>query len=298
MSTTSHQHGPSVFSRVFSPQPRENTQPLAPTGKAGRNLPAAVSSAVVLIALLVASLLVVQGLFVGFVCCIALLGLWELGGAFARVGTHIALAPLYLGAIGMMVCAWLLGPEALTMALYLTVFAVVVWRLIDAPTPSRIADITASVFSAIYVPFLACFVVLMLREFRSPAVIGVYVAVTCFNDIGGWLVGILFGKHPMAPRLSPKKSWEGFIGSLAFCIGTGVGGFYLLGAPWWWGLIAGACGCVCATIGDLTESLIKREVGLKDMSALIPGHGGVLDRVDSLVMTAPVFYVVFLLALR
>ena len=105
MSTTSHQHAPSVFSRVFSPQPRENTQPLAPTGKAGRNLPAAVSSAVVLIALLVASLLVVQGLFVGFVCCIALLGLWELGGAFARVGTHIALAPLYLGAIGMMVCA-------------------------------------------------------------------------------------------------------------------------------------------------------------------------------------------------
>lgn len=184
------------------------------------------------------------------------------------------------------------------MALYLTVFAVVVWRLIDAPTPSRIADITASVFSAIYVPFLACFVVLMLREFRSPAVIGVYVAVTCFNDIGGWLVGILFGKHPMAPRLSPKKSWEGFIGSLAFCIGTGVGGFYLLGATWWWGLIAGVCGCVCATIGDLTESLIKREVGLKDMSALIPGHGGVLDRVDSLVMTAPVFYVIFLLALR
>ena len=290
MSASSHQPRPSVFSRVFSPEPRENTQPLAPTGRAGRNLPAAVSSAVVLIALLVASLLVVQGIFVAFVCCIALLGLWELGGAFARVGTRLAMAPLYLGAIGMMVCAWFLGPEA--------VFAVVAWRLVDAPTPSRITDIIASVFSAVYVPFLACFVVLLLRDFRSPAVIGVYVLVTCFNDIGGWLAGIMFGKHPMAPRLSPKKSWEGFIGSLLFCILTGIGGFMLLGATWWWGVIAGVCGCVCATIGDLTESLIKREVGLKDMSGLIPGHGGVLDRVDSLVMTAPVFYVIFIFALR
>jgi len=298
MSASSHQPRPSVFSRVFSPEPRENTQPLAPTGRAGRNLPAAVSSAVVLIALLVASLLVVQGIFVAFVCCIALLGLWELGGAFARVGTRLAMAPLYLGAIGMMVCAWFLGPEAVTMALYLTVFAVVAWRLVDAPTPSRITDIIASVFSAVYVPFLACFVVLLLRDFRSPAVIGVYVLVTCFNDIGGWLAGIMFGKHPMAPRLSPKKSWEGFIGSLFFCILTGIGGFMLLGATWWWGVIAGICGCVCATIGDLTESLIKREVGLKDMSGLIPGHGGVLDRVDSLVMTAPVFYVIFIFALR
>ena len=214
------------------------------------------------------------------------------------MGTRLAMAPLYLGAIGMMVCAWFLGPEAVTMALYLTVFAVVAWRLVDAPTPSRITDIIASVFSAVYVPFLACFVVLLLRDFRSPAVIGVYVLVTCFNDIGGWLAGIMFGKHPMAPRLSPKKSWEGFIGSLFFCILTGVGGFMLLGATWWWGVIAGICGCVCATIGDLTESLIKREVGLKDMSALIPGHGGVLDRVDSLVMTAPVFYVIFIFALR
>ena len=298
MATESHQHSASVFSRVFSPLPRENTEPLAPTGRAGRNLPAAISSAVVLIALLVASLLVVQGLFVAFVCFIALLGLWELGGAFARVGTRIALAPLYLGTIGMMVCAWFLGAEALTMALYLTVFAVVVWRLIDAPTPSRIADITASVFSAIYVPFLACFVVLMLREYHSPAIIGVYVAVTCFNDIGGWFAGILFGKHPMAPRLSPKKSWEGFIGSVLFCVGIGIGGFALLGAAWWWGVIAGLAACVCATIGDLTESLIKREVGLKDMSSLIPGHGGVLDRVDSLLMTAPVFYVVFFVALH
>ena len=117
------------------------------------------------------------------------------------------------------------------------------------------------------------------------------------NDTGGWAAGVLFGKHPMAPALSPKKSWEGFAGSAMTAMAVGSIGLWLLGAAWWWGLIAGIGIAFVGTMGDLTESLIKREAGLKDMSQILPGHGGVLDRVDALLMSAPVAYFIFAWAL-
>ena len=155
----------------------------------------------------------------------------------------------------------------------------------------------SSIFTAVYVPFLAAFVVLILRTHSSAAVIGTYVTITALNDLGGWAAGVLFGKHPMAPRLSPKKSWEGFAGSILSCVAGGIACFVALGASWWWGIIAGISACLVGTLGDLTESLIKREVGLKDMSRVVPGHGGLLDRVESLLMTAPIFHVIFVWAL-
>ncbi|MUP49228.1 phosphatidate cytidylyltransferase, partial [Veillonellaceae bacterium M2-8] len=110
-------------------------------------------------------------------------------------------------------CAWSLGAEALLFALYATIFAVVAWRILDPNPKGRINDVIASVFVALYVPFLASFVVLMMREFGNPWVVLTYVGLVVASDTGGWVAGVLFGKHPMAPRLSPKKSWEGFIGS-------------------------------------------------------------------------------------
>lgn len=287
----------SVVGRVLNPGPTHNVPPLAATGRAGRNLPAAVTSAVVLVGLLAGSLLVVQPLFVVLVGLIALIGVWELAGAFARVDTHLTVVPLYLGSVGMMTCAWMLGAEAIAIALYLTVFSCIVWRLAEQSAHSRISDIMSSIFTAVYVPFLAAFVVLILRTHSSAAVIGTYVTITALNDLGGWAAGVLFGKHPMAPRLSPKKSWEGFAGSILSCVAGGIACFVALGASWWWGIIAGISACLVGTLGDLTESLIKREVGLKDMSRVVPGHGGMLDRVDSLLMTAPIFHVIFVWAL-
>lgn len=279
-----------VVGKVLSPAPTVERPPLPATGRAGRNLPAAVGTAAVLIVAVASSLIFYPPAFVLFAALMCVAGAWELAGAFARVGIHLSMPPIYLGTVGILTCAWTLGVEATLVATYLTVFAVTAWRLVDSSQQTRIHDIVASVFTIVYVPFFAAFLLLMLREFNSAWLVGLLVLLAVMNDLGGWAAGIMFGKHPMAPRLSPKKSWEGFAGSLTASVIAGVICFVLLGTQWWWGVIAGVAAAFIGTLGDLLESLIKREVGLKDMSSLLPGHGGVLDRIDALLMFAPVFY--------
>ncbi len=284
---------PSPLGRILHPGPTRQGEPLKASGRAGRNLPAAVATGVVLVAAVGLPLFYAQPLFVVVVGLLALGALWELGGAFARLGASLTLAPLYVGAVGMLTCAWTLGPEALLFALYATLFACVAWRILDPEPKGRIVDVVSSVFAAVYVPFLASFVVLMVKDFRSPWVVLLFIALVVANDTGGWAVGVLFGKHPMAPRLSPKKSWEGFAGSVVAAVLVGALAFPVLGSRWWWGALAGLGACVVGTLGDLTESLIKREVGLKDMSEILPGHGGLLDRLDALLMVAPLMHLIF-----
>ncbi len=287
----------SLLDRVMRPGPSRDHMPLAATGRAGRNLPAAVATAVVLIGAFALALWLWRPGFVALVVLLALGATWELGGAFARVGVTLAMPPIYVGTIGILVCTWTLGLEAALIAMYLTVFVVIAWRLLEGPADDRIRDVVTSIFAVVYVPFLASFVVLMLTGDRSPWWVVVFIVVTISNDIGGWAAGVLLGRHPMSPRISPKKSWEGFAGSVLMCVGVAVASLALLGAPWWWGPILGAAAAVVGTVGDLTESMIKREVGLKDMSNILPGHGGILDRLDSLLMTAPMFSLVLGLAM-
>ncbi|WP_075888462.1 phosphatidate cytidylyltransferase [Actinomyces provencensis] len=287
----------SRLDRILRPGPTQDHAPLPASGRAGRNLPAAVTTAVVLLGALAGGLVYWTPGFVALVVILCLMATWELGGAFARTGTSVTMPPLYVGTVGILVSAWTMGPEAMLVALFLTVFVIIAWRLMEGRGASTITDVITSVFCAVYVPFLAAFVLLMRSESGSAAVVGVYVAVTVSNDIGGWAAGVLFGKHPMSPRISPHKSWEGFAGSVLMCCAVGVAGVLLLGGQWWWGLVAGVAASVVGTVGDLTESAIKRETGLKDMSNLLPGHGGVLDRMDSLLMTAPVLYLVLRAAL-
>ena len=116
-----------------------------------------------------------------------------------------------------------------------------------------------------------------------------FILVTVLSDVGGYAAGVLLGRHPMAPTVSPKKSWEGFAGSVLACVvGGAIAVPYALGGPWWGGAVLGACAAVAATVGDLTESTVKRDLGIKDMSAILPGHGGIMDRLDSLLLVAPV----------
>lgn len=276
--------------QILQPPPSHNAAPLPATGRAGRNLPAAVTTAAVLIVVLLGSLFYIPVAFVGYVMAMSLAGVWELSGAFARVGLRMATPPLYIGVVGMTTCAWALGPEAVFVSLYITIFAVVLWVMADSHRSQRMYDIIVSVFAATYVPFFASFLVMMFRELENPWLVILMIALITANDLGGWGVGIMLGRHPMAPRLSPKKSWEGFVGSAVSCMAVGALGLYLLEYSWYWGILLGGVACIVGTLGDLLESLIKREVGLKDMSQLLPGHGGALDRVDAMLLFAPVFY--------
>jgi phosphatidate cytidylyltransferase len=222
-------------------------------------------------------------------------------------GIDLPEQPLMLGGVVMVVVAYFYGAPALVTATAVTALVIMLW-LLRRGVEGYVQNATASVFTLIYVPFLGSFVALMLAEggatdFDSwdEGVKGIvtFILVTIASDIGGYCAGVLFGRHPMAPVISPKKSWEGFAGSLLFCVVAGWAlVVYLLDGDWWVGVCLGLIAVVMATLGDLCESVIKRDLGIKDMSQVIPGHGGLMDRIDSLLATiAPIWlllhYLVF-----
>ena len=306
-------------STLLTPPPTRSPPPLPATGRAGRNLPAAVGVAVVLIGAVLASLFFYKILFVGVVVIAVCGALWELAGAFARKGIRLPMAPLWLGSLGMAVCAWTIGAEAALGAYLATAGSCVLWCFMDqaeaesgtdleapdhmvprtdehdAARRSRSVEASASVFAATYLPFLASFAVLVTAQDHGVGKVLMLIALPVANDTGGWLAGITLGRHPMAPRVSPKKSWEGFAGSMIATVCTGAGCLWALGEPWWAGAALGAAIVVVSTLGDLGESLLKRDLGLKDMGTLLPGHGGLMDRLDSILVAAPVVYVFSLL---
>ncbi len=268
----------------------------APTGRAGRNLPAAIGSAIVLLALIAGSLYFWKPAFVGLVAAAILLGVWELKQALAEKGIALPFEPLVVGSLVMLGGAYLGGAPALVTALAVTALGLMMWRL-RGGVAGFVRDATAGVFTAVYVPFLAGFVCLLLRPEDGHLRVVTFILVTIASDIGGYAVGVLAGRHPMAPVISPKKSWEGFAGSTVACVIAGwVTVAYLLEGEAWVGVLLGLVVVVMATLGDLAESVIKRDLGIKDMSNIIPGHGGLMDRLDSLLATvAPTWLLLFYL---
>ncbi|MDR0432804.1 MAG: phosphatidate cytidylyltransferase [Bifidobacteriaceae bacterium] len=268
----------------------------------GRNLPAAIGVGVGLALALVASVAWRPEPFVALVAVAVALAMWELAAAFDHVHIRLPFWPLAVGGVGMQVCAYLAGPTGVGVALVLTLIASVTWRFIDGVGANGVGtnfgrDAMASVFAAVYVGLLASCVTLTAAipgegRWLALAVIVMPVA----NDIGGYTLGVLAGRHPLAPSISPKKTWEGLAGSLALALAAGATAAILLHRPWWWGVLLGALAVGTSTLGDLAESLLKRALGLKDMGSLLPGHGGVLDRVDSILVTAPVGYAILGLA--
>ena len=217
-------------------------------------------------------------------------GVVELTRALRAGRFQAPLVPLLVGSLAMMGLAWTRGATGLVVGFLLTVLAVVVWRLADGPA-GYLRDASAGVLVAMYVPLLAGFAVLLLVPGDGVGRVFAFIATVVASDVGGYAAGVLFGKHPMAPSISPKKSWEGFAGSVIACMIVATAILALgLDAPWWGGLVYGAAIAVSATIGDLGESLIKRDLGIKDMGNLLPGHGGLMDRLDSLLPSAALAY--------
>lgn len=285
-----------------SPSSSASEPPKRDYGRAGRNLPAAIGSAVVLLVAIALSLMFVKTAFMLIVVAAVVAAVWELHRGLMAKDMDVPEQPLMIGGTVMVLVAYFLGSDALVTATAVTALVIMLWVL-RRGVDGYVRTSAASVLTLFYLPFLGSFVALMLGEgggwtsggLSDDGVRGiiVWVLLTIMSDIGGYVAGVLFGKHPMAPVISPKKSWEGFAGSVVFTVATGVGlVVWLLDGAWWVGVALGVVACVMAVLGDLVESVIKRDLGIKDMSQIIPGHGGLMDRLDSLLATvAPVWLI-------
>jgi len=210
----------------------------------------------------------------------------ELSGAMSQRGYHLVQVPLYVGVALTVQAAYWFGPVPFIATFGAMVLLILGWRLVGGPD-GYVKDVAGSLMVAAYIGLMGGFVGLMLASSQGGARTITFVVLTICSDIGGYVAGVLVGKHPIAPSLSPKKSWEGFVGSVVLQVVAGVALFVVVfDAPWWQGAITGLVLTVTATAGDFVESAIKRDLGVKDMSNLLPGHGGLMDRLDSLIPNA------------
>ncbi|MEO3749850.1 phosphatidate cytidylyltransferase [Streptomyces sp. B6B3] len=258
--------------------------------RAGRDLGAAVGVGLALGAVIVASLFAYKPAFLGVIAVAVVVGLWELSARLAeRKAIRLPLPPLALGGATMVVVGYLEGAEAAWVAAALTALAVLLWRMTGSPE-NYLRDVTAGVFAVFYVPFLATFVALMLAADDGAWRVFTFLLLTVVSDTGAYAVGWRLGRRKLAPRISPGKTREGLAGAVVFAMSAGALSMQLLidDGVWWQGLLLGAAVAASATLGDLGESMIKRDLGIKDMGTLLPGHGGIMDRLDSLLPTAPV----------
>ena len=255
-------------------------------GRAGRDLRAAIAVGVAIAAVVIGTLYTVRMLFVGVVAIAVVLGLYELSVALRSRGLLAPYLPMAVGGIAVCVLSWVLGARGLWVGgAAMVVGVALVILLVRRRGAWR--DIAATTAVTAYVPMLAGCVVLLARPDDGADRVVTFAVATACSDVGAYAVGVLFGKHFLAPKISPKKTWEGFGGSLGACTIAGavmLPGFY--GAQVWQGVVFGLAVAIAATLGDLGESFLKRKLGVKDMGTLLPGHGGVMDRADSLLPAA------------
>jgi phosphatidate cytidylyltransferase len=253
-------------------------------------LPAALAVSAVLGGLVLLTLFTVKATFLLYVGIMVAIALWELAHALGTRDIHLPLVPIAAGGTAMVTLAYWTQTKWALSALALAVIGVFGWRLRGGPG-GYVRDVTAGMFTLAYLPLMAMFVALMLAEPDGARRALIFVVLTVCSDTGGYLAGILLGKHPLVPTISPKKTWEGLGGSIVFCLTAGaIMVPQLLGGEVWQGLILGLAAVAASTLGDLAESMIKRDLEIKDMGHLLPGHGGIMDRLDSLLVMAPVIW--------
>jgi len=262
--------------------------------RAGRNLAAALGVGVALGGLALVTLFTVKATFLVYLAAAIAIALWELSRALGARDIGLPLVPVAVGGTAAIALAYWWGESALVACVAITMIAILAWRL-PGGTAGYLRDVTAGAFALFYLPLMAGFAALMLAAPDGSRRTLLFLILAVCSDIGGYFTGILIGRHLMVPTISPKKTWEGFGGSALACLVAGAVALPLLlhGAAWQ-GLLVGAAALLAATLGDLTESMIKRDLQIKDMGTVLPGHGGVLDRIDSLALAAPVVWLLLL----
>jgi len=267
----------------------------APRSRTGRNLPAALGVGLGMGGLALVTLFTIKATFLLYMGAALAIALWELSRAFGTRGIRAPMLPVAVGGAATIAAAYFEGARVVLACLALTTIAVLAWRLASGVT-GYLRDVTAGVFALAYLPLPAAFVAFMLAPPDGPRRVLIFLILPVCCDIGGYFAGIAVGRHLMAPRISPKKTWEGLAGSAVACLLAGaIAVPALLHGRAWQGLLVGAGALAAATLGDLTESMIKRDLEIKDMGTVLPGHGGVLDRLDSLVVSAPVVWLLLAL---
>ncbi len=258
--------------------------------KAGRKLLPSILVSLTLIALVWSTLAYARVIFALLVAIAVSLGIREITRAFAAAGTHISMRTLILATCGLTYAAWNAGVAGLAVATAIAFPVLLIFRLRKGPQ-DFVKSATATTLALIYLPFLAGFLILLARPDDGLARVMTFVVLVGCNDTFGYLVGVLIGRHPLVPTISPKKSWEGLVGSVIFtCFGGALSFNYILDLQWWIGALVALMIVFTATSGDLIESAMKRDLSLKDMGTLLPGHGGMLDRLDSVLLSAPALY--------
>ena len=266
--------------------------------KAGRKLLPSILVSLSLVALVWLTLAYARVLFAALVVIAVSLGVREIARAFSAAGTRISMRTLIVATCGLTYASWSAGVEGLAVATAIALPVLLIFRLRKGPQ-DFVKSATATTLALIYLPFLAGFLVLLARPDDGLARVMTFVILVGCNDTFGYLVGVLMGRHPLMPNISPKKSWEGLIGSIVFtCLGGALSFYYILNLQWWIGVIVGLMIVFTATSGDLIESAMKRDLSLKDMGSLLPGHGGMLDRLDSVLLSAPALYLALELVKR
>lgn len=243
------------------------------------------------------SLFVYKPVFLGVIALAVAVGLWELTRRLQECrDIRTPLVPLVAGGVSMVVAGYAWGASGAGAVMAVTVLAVLVWRMAYAPL-TYLRDVSAAVFAAFYVPFLATFVAMMLSADDGALRVLTFLLLTVVSDTGAYAVGWKFGKRKLAPRISPGKTREGLMGAVVstMLVGAICTQFLIDQGVWWQGLLLGLAVALSATLGDLGESMIKRDLGIKDMGTLLPGHGGIMDRLDSLLPTAPVVWLILAL---
>ena len=270
----------------------------------GRSVSKSIVVGLFLAAIFLVSILIYKEFFILFLLVSTAIGAWELSTALRIKGWYVPRVPAVVGSAIIMPATYYGGPVVQWLVSLGIVAALIVWRTVHLLWERRkanfqtflrtIRDFGAAAFLVIYLPLTLSFSMLLLRRPEDGAYwVLTFVTTVALIDSSGYLVGRVFGKHKLAPGVSPKKTWEGLLASIIFGSATAISLMvFLLEGPWWVGLILAASVILAAVFGDLAESLIKRDLGVKDMSKLLPGHGGMMDRLDSMLPASLMTYLV------